>query len=818
MIKKISVSSALLLLLLAFLTQALSNARTASLTIDEGLHIASGYTILRTGDYRLVEEHPPLVKMWAALPLLPVRDMRDPTALPAWEAAATPTTESLPLLRMAQQLIYPYQPLDRLIFPARAMIALLGVVLLVVIFRWAKDLWGNWGALFAIALAAFDPNLIAHAAVAGTDLGAATLTFLTLFVARRFLRRPTRTRALLAGVTLALALTAKLSTLLLLPVLGLAGLMHWWLNKPLRQRLLRGAILLGGTTGLLFWAIYGFQVQKLLGLPCMLPAAYHAIPFMRLQEHLASGHNAFLLGQNSMHGWWYYFPVAFALKTPLPVLLLGVYCGLRIAYSVLRIPSPRPRRLSLISQLTFYAFPLFYALATLFSTIDIGYRHLLPLLPFLYVALGGVIHSQNTQHATRNTPYALRFTFYVLLIWLALGTLATSPHYLPFFNEIAGGADNGWRFLADSNTDWGQGYKELAAFQKQEKIDHFNLSAFIFSDPALYGVRYTPLTPYGGYTPAIFPSRFAPPAGDYAISATTLDGIPLADPEMYDWFRWREPDEKIAHALFYYHITEEETNGNWLAQCVTPTLPLNTETIQAGFGGRELRNITFNCTQSWIIPPATSPGYYALHGSLIQDSWSARLHYTPPTSDDTFIAHHLASTEITYRQRKYGTAPAFALYRATTPPSKPASQGVWAAPAATPPRDLPPDTRQQPPLALDGPLIYLGSQTTLDNNAQLEIESWWQVIQGPISRPLSIMAHLITNEGQLLEVADGLGVPPAAWQIGDIIIQRHRFTAHEGELYLRTGAYWRDDGARWSLATDPDADAIFIPLSAPEIP
>ena len=133
----------LLPLLMYFLLTAWS-ARANSLTIDEGLHIASGSTILRTGDYRLVEEHPPLVKLWIALPLLPLRSLPDPTTLPAWQAVETQAdaTESLPLLQMAQQLLYPHTPTARWLLPARLMEALLGVLLLATLARWGCDLWG----------------------------------------------------------------------------------------------------------------------------------------------------------------------------------------------------------------------------------------------------------------------------------------------------------------------------------------------------------------------------------------------------------------------------------------------------------------------------------------------------------------------------------------------------------------------------------------------------------------------------------------------------------------------------------------------------
>jgi hypothetical protein len=119
----------LLLLLLGSWWLSLWAARATSMTIDEGLHITSGYTMLRTGDYRLVEEHPPLVKIWIALPFLGVSDLPDPTSFAPWAEAATPTTESLPLLRLTQQWFYPYQPIDRLVIPARAMSALLNILL-----------------------------------------------------------------------------------------------------------------------------------------------------------------------------------------------------------------------------------------------------------------------------------------------------------------------------------------------------------------------------------------------------------------------------------------------------------------------------------------------------------------------------------------------------------------------------------------------------------------------------------------------------------------------------------------------------------------
>ena len=294
------------------------------------------------------------------------------------------------------------------------------------------------------------------------------------------------------------------------------------------------------------------------------------------------------------------------------------------------------------------------------------------------------------------------------------------------------------------------------------------------------------------------------------ISATTLDGIPLVDPEMYDWFRWRAPDAKIANALFYYDVDVEETTTQWVAQCITPTTPLDAETLAFGFGRDDLRQIAFDCTQSWVLP--LPPGHYVLHGALLRDALPVRLRYRTPQARAPFVASHLEQAEIVYRQTRYGASPAFALYRAATRPDPPATERIWAAPAGTPPPALDATRLHPAPVALDGPLTFLGVQVGKKADA-LEVETWWRVEEGAVDRPLSIMAHLLDGNGQSLAVADGLGVPPEQWRAGDVIVQRHTFPPSAGnEGYLRTGAYWLDDGQRWTVRDVEHADAIFAPL------
>jgi hypothetical protein len=754
-------------------------AGATSMIVDEGMHLASGYTILHTGDYRMVEEHPPFVKLWTALPLLFVSGLSDPRELPAWEEAPNRPDESLALLSVARDIITSYRPVDRLIFPGRAMAGLLALILGAVVYRWAADLGGKWGGLLALLLLTLDPNILAHSAVVGTDLGAATTIAASLFFFARWLRQPTTPYLVTAGIVSGLALGTKTSAILILPTVFLIGILMY----PRRWPALLGLL---GIAGLTLWALYRFEVGYIPGTGIFCPAPSHAIPFLRLRRHMTDGHPAFLLGENRMHGWWYYFPVAFALKTPLPTLLF-------LAIALLSPLFLRPRRFPNMAQGLrtwgpIVLFPLMYGISTLFSPLNIGYRHLLPVLPFLFVLVGRALCT--IHHTSRFTLHVSRFTYSALLAWLALGTLRIAPHYLAYFNELAGGPDNGWRYLADSNTDWGQGYKDLARFQQERGVGKVYLSAFLPTyDPAIYGVVYEPLTPMWGNTPAVFPSRLNPPPGDYVISATTLDGIPLVDPEMYDWFRRREPDARIAHVLFYYHIPPQDPPPTWVAQCTVPDVPLSPEAVAEGFGRDDLRRVYFDCTQGWLYPAGGDvPGWYVF--------------YQDPVTETPFARSHLSPARLSYEQKRRSGTPPFRVYE-------------WPAGARVPGPSvhlvLP--EGMSSPVPLDGPLTFLGATASPQADA-LEVETWWQVTAGPITRPLSIMAHLLTDAGDVLGLADGLGVSPVMWQPGDVIVQRHRFPLPQASvgLYLRTGAYWLDTMERWPLARAPEVNIMLLPI------
>ena len=817
-----------MLFLLLFAQTVLSMNHT-SLTIDEGLHITSGYSILRTGDYRLIEEHPPLIKFLIAAPLLLVPDLPNPSTLPGWEMDV-PLTDSLRLVRVTEGLIYDYRPLDRLVFAARLPVAALALLLGALVFRWAADLFGPRAGLLALAILTFDPNIVAHAGVAATDLGAACFILLALFTFQRFLEWPTLGRWALAGLALGLAQGTKLSALLLLPTQGILLLVYGWHRRssdstpvqllklstlPRRWRIwVNLGVAYAGMLALaavVLWGLYGFKVGPVPGLDIPLPAASHAIPWLRLREHIAGGHAAFLMGKISHHGWWYYFPVALALKTPLPILCAWVAACLALALGLRR----RWRR-----ELALFAFVLLYLGLSIQSNLNIGYRHLLPILPLMAILAGRLAH-------------ILRYRLFQLAaaglsLWLITGTLSISPHYLAYFNELAGGPDGGYRYMVDSNTDWGQALKALADYQDTQDIDSVYLSMFTFLDPSIYGVHYEPLTPMHGDTPAVFPSRFNPPPGVYVISSTTLQGIPLADPEMFDWFRHRAPDARIGHVMFVYHVPEPQAPGRWVAQCTSPVAPLPAEVLAEGLGDPDLRRAYFDCTQSWLFPQGgESAGWYVLSREAARQSDAVI----------DFIETYLTPARLSYEQTQSHAVPPFVIYE--WPPME---GRLWAeltttgllAPSAWPPAQVETEgTQATAPLTLERPVLSMVEGPVLSNKGRLEwlgyrlpettlhsgqtvaLETVWRVKQPP-DAPLSLMAHLIAADGHAVAVGDGLGVPFEIWQAGDVIVQRHNLAVppdtRPGTYWLQIGAYTLADLQRWVVHSDqgPAADRILL--------
>ena len=408
-----------------------------------------------------------------------------------------------------------------------------------------------------------------------TDLGVTAFIFGALY----FLWRTTRrfTWPDLAGTALfaALALVSKYSALVLVPLaallLGARVAIPGWAGNVFgddtRGRLARaGTVLLGLflVTHLATWAVFGFRYsltpspdgRRLTTSAAAyvqeqspgLAAAVEWIDEQRLLPNASSQgflfgqararqRTAYLGGSVKEGGWWFYFPAAFLMKTPLVLLVVGA-AGL-----VLLARRFRERWLTLAFVLLPPA--VFFTVA-MTGTINIGLRHILPVYPFLLLAAGAAFEWL--------AGHGRAWVVVVLTIAAAGETLPVHPDYLTFFNRVAGGPARGHTRLLDSNLDWGQDLEGLARWMERENVGHVNLSYFGTADPAYYGIACTHL--YGAPFYAV--DRVADPRlpGHVAVSATNLHGVYL-DPARRDFYApllEREPLAVIGGTIHVYHV------------------------------------------------------------------------------------------------------------------------------------------------------------------------------------------------------------------------------------------------------------------------
>ncbi|MBN1877968.1 MAG: glycosyltransferase family 39 protein [Anaerolineae bacterium] len=832
---------ALLWLLFALL---LLGARQLSFTYDEPSHLAAGYAYLARGQAGLwtvpLRGHPLLVNVWEALPLYIGNPQLPVETLDGWGTDRR---------AYAEAFIHAIGPLENSEMSGRVPAALLTLLLAAVIFRWVKDLWDIRAGIVALLLLTFDPTLLAHGRLATNDVGVTALGTLYLYLTWRWIRAPSWKTAVLTGTLAGLTVLAKGSGVLWTAAGGIA--MVWRMvgewrieNRKLANRrmtndelritdhepthtprpathdhpsfkissLLMQTLITVGIAFLLVWAMYGFTAGPLSEtLPVPVPAPLHWQGIL-LQTGDAGEREFFALGQTWVGRRWWYFPLTFLMKNPLP-FLIGIVFSLGGVLYQFRAAGRKVRPVGRAGKSVLLLFPIFYTLVAITLGPNIGYRHMLPVHPFLYLLMSHITHHapRITYHASRLTHHISRFTFYILLLWLILGTLHIFPYELTFFNEFIGGPANGWRYLTDTNTDWRHGWKALQAWQ--EALDQ---PLYCHSSGG-----YTTLEDYGIYceeppSPAIHDARllypelyFYPYPGEYAISVNSLRK------DRYVWFLHHQPDHIIANTHFYYHVAP--LDSPWLAQCTVPAAPLTSDAIEVGFAYFVPRELLFDCTQTWVYPDGgQTTGWYALHDQQLQPAGRQdRLSMHPSLPIDTFVARHLTRTPQTFRQWEYQSLPAFALYESEGEDASiqnPKSKIAYPARAEAVPVGL--QESALAPILLDGPLTFLGTSSYRATGSDiLEVETWWQVNENVPQRAFSLMAHLLTAEGTPLEVADGLGISPLLLQQGDILVQRHHFsnTASDTPLWLRTGVYWLDDGSRCPVRYD-NADAIFIPL------
>jgi 4-amino-4-deoxy-L-arabinose transferase-like glycosyltransferase len=549
----------------------LSIARLSQ-TVDEGAHLYAGYQYWKAGDYGLNPEHPPLLKFIAAIPLLPMQ-LQQPHP---------PTTfGSKGEEYIGGGLLLYGNDAERILLRARMSASVLSFFLAACIFAAGYEMFGAVTALLALLLCVFEPNLLAHGALVTTDMAATSTIFAAVYALYRYVKKPTIARMLVLGLALGVAAIAKFSAAALLPIIVVCVL-----AETLRERLQKSAPLehpplalflrrsLGCLVAVLMawaviWGIYGFRYVARPGSLQLVPtlaqyavqlhsvwqahfilwlAKHHLLPEAYLyglvdMQVFGSHLSSFLFGKVRQGPTLPYFPMAFLMKSTLPVLLLVA------ALPFLRFRGGRPWR-----EIIFLAIPaVVFMGVSLLALQNIGVRHILPIFPFvlLLAALGASTLAQRS----RAGAYAVG----ALLLVHVVSSVHTFPNYIAYGNEAIGGSSRTYRVLSDSNVDWGQSLIEVRSYLKKNHVTDcwfVALGGETFSHASYYQIPCMPL-------PSSFEKLVGAPLpvipetvhGTLLVSGTEASGIFTGPGPLnpYGEVLQRTPDAMIGDCILVFH-------------------------------------------------------------------------------------------------------------------------------------------------------------------------------------------------------------------------------------------------------------------------
>jgi 4-amino-4-deoxy-L-arabinose transferase-like glycosyltransferase len=773
-------------LLLLFWWRLLDMISVKSVTFDEVLHIFQGVLYWRKAELFSVVQNPPLINaMIGALV----------------SALSTPTLpEFAPIsdwLAVSKQFMWDLNSDGlQMIFAGRLVIIALALLLGALVYAWTHRLFSSRSAaLFSLLLFSFDPNILAHSGLATTDLGTTFFFVLAAFCVWRYWRSPAARLGwyLAAGGAVGLAFAAKFSGLILVPALLLIGLYRLFTAPSGEKQPMRTVAEIAGwlvIAVIVFFALYRFEWQTFL------------LDYSVQQEHQLNGHSSYLFGELSL-GTPLYFPVAFAVKTPLPLLLL-------LPLGLILQMGRRDLRWELF-------WPLLIALgvggAALVSNVHIGYRYLLAAFPFLFVFLGGLARREVVK------PHGRRFAA-LAAGWLILISLTTHPHYLAYFNLLGGGPENGWQILVDSNIDWGQDLIALRDYATANGIDTVFANVHSTAPLAAYRIPGEMLPGslarkdaddllfYDWFYPDI------PQAGTYALSVTQLQGVYLrSGPDRFAWFREREPVAKAGYSIFIYEVPAEGARTG-LGLSGLPIRAIAPADYQR-LASNQVRPSHFDARTSFLWPGGgaaavwtavgdghqpTNPLLQALytHGAapiagereIDETRWGYQLHHWPASPIDTLLTDAAGDPALI-------------------------TGGGWSAEPVVGAAEWEVRRREVETAVFADTVMFRGVQMgEAVPGAALDLLSFWEV-KAPTAQSLNIFVHLLDSAGDIVAQHDGLDVRLSQTAAGDQFAQLHTIwlpaDLPAGTYALQLGIYDRETFARLPLAVpDGTADRLLL--------
>ena len=779
----------LIVLLGSYVAQAMLASPQHSVTFDEQYHLTPGYVYLTQRDLRFHhDQNPPLFEAILAAPLLARSDLRLPIEHPAYQLWG-----DVYLFADAFFWHSGNDP-DGMVQAGRLAATVTGVLLGLLIFVWGKQMFGEAAGWIALFLFVFDPNFVANA-IPTLDLPLAFTCTLAMYCLWRHLNHPTVFTLILTGLALGFALATKFLSVMLLPAMFLVLLVYPSFSplvpRPsslmtrdsfvrslpvgLIKRLLAFVLMLL-IASLVIWATYLFQFGPINGVGLAVPAPQYFESFVGMFFKSGEGRANYLWGQVSTTGWWYYFIVAFFLKTPLPTVIA-------ILIALVRWPWRKEWR----SSSVLYAPALLFFLGASISRLQLGYRYLLPMLPFLFIMAGRALSvilrpvgTQNLDPARKRLLAAQRLGMTILGAWLVISAMVTFPHHLAYFNELVGGSYNGYRYLTDSNVDWGQDLPALKEWLDRQHSDQLHFSFFGSAYPDRYGVNAFGIPGYPnnafGREADAFTSYSLEP-GQYAISATSLRvGLVSHLFDAYRAFASMTPVDQPAPSILIYDVTYPENAEVDRAVIVGP---LAAEVAPEDLGYRPdhpLRAKYCEPDQCFIFTPHPARYITPELPDLVKDA-AARV----PSPASKYLVYQLDATP--FIEQKLQQLPA-----------------TGAAVSVTYPITF------ENGLALAGYEMTRPSEGFIPSEG-LGVNTYWRVT-GPITPPLTVFVHLLDAQGNIVAQDDSFGAAARMLEAGDVIVQRHSLKSEQpippGAYQLAVGLYNPDTLNRFKTETGID--------------
>jgi hypothetical protein len=481
------------ILFAAFAYQLYYHAVATSATVDEPFHILAGHRHLQCGDFGINPEHPPLAKLLAAVPLS-FRDMVGPPS-----ECGSKLTPKFDGFSYGSTFIVD-NGVDGTVIPTRLAVALMGLLLAALVFLAAWEMFGRWEALTALAILAFEPSIIANGSVVTTDMAISATSFGAIYAAYRFGKVRTLSRFVVLGLALGLMLSAKHSAVVFIGILFVLMLADGaffrdasvgrWRGIGRRSAAFAGAFLVALA---ILWSFYGFRYSAIpnTDAPSISVAEYikengrpesvGSFParvtegvsktgifpesyVLGMADVIAWGsRNTFIFGRNYPTGQWFYFPLAFTVKSSIALLLL---LPLGFIFSFLGRDKRREAMFLLVPAIAFFVF----ASSSNFTT---GIRHILPVYaPLIVLSAAGAVW------LCRKFP-PIRFVVALLLVFSATATVRTAPNYIAFANDLWGGYENTHRIFVDSSLETGQNMKLVSEYLNREGVQDCWIATFV---------------------------------------------------------------------------------------------------------------------------------------------------------------------------------------------------------------------------------------------------------------------------------------------------------------------------------------------------